>query len=361
MASIMTNASALTALQSLNSTNKNLEITQSRISTGYRVAEAADNAAYWSIATTMRSDHKALSTVQDSLGLGASKIDTAYTGMTKAIETVNEIKVKLVAAVGASTADKAKIQTEIKSLQGQLKSYADSATFSGANWLSVVSDKTAAGAAAGTDDAVQQDVKIVAAFNRSAAGSVSLATIDLKIEGIKLFDGGTILAVKNDGILDRQAYVWTSAAAQTAYDTAYNAALAAGDSDTDAGADGVTAAGIADVTAVGYLSSVHNLDITAVGVTDTVITNMITKVEGAFKAMSTAATNLGAAKSRVDLQKAFTTSLMDSIERGVGQLVDADMNKESTRLQALQVQQQLGIQALSIANGNSQSILSLFR
>ena len=70
---------------------------------------------------------------------------------------------------------------------------------------------------------------------------------------------------------------------------------------------------------------------------------------------------LGAAKSRIDLQKTFTTSLMDSIERGVGQLVDADMNKESTRLQALQVQQQLGIQALSIANGNSQSILSLFR
>ena len=52
---------------------------------------------------------------------------------------------------------------------------------------------------------------------------------------------------------------------------------------------------------------------------------------------------------------------MDSIDRGVGQLVDADMNKESTRLQALQVQQQLGIQALSIANGNSQSILSLFK
>ena len=77
--------------------------------------------------------------------------------------------------------------------------------------------------------------------------------------------------------------------------------------------------------------------------------------------MTTAATNLGAAKNRIDLQKTFTTSLMDSIERGIGQLVDADMNKESTRLQALQVQQQLGIQALSIANGNSQSILSLFR
>ena len=55
------------------------------------------------------------------------------------------------------------------------------------------------------------------------------------------------------------------------------------------------------------------------------------------------------------------SNLQDAITRGVGQLVDADMNQESTRLQALQVQQQLGIQALSIANQNAQSILSLFR
>ncbi|MEO9615939.1 MAG: flagellin, partial [Nitratireductor sp.] len=60
-------------------------------------------------------------------------------------------------------------------------------------------------------------------------------------------------------------------------------------------------------------------------------------------------------------QSEFVGNLMDTIDRGVGTLVDADMNKESTRLQALQVQQQLGIQALSMANSNSQSILSLFR
>ncbi|MEP9389701.1 flagellin [Mesorhizobium sp. KR9-304] len=362
MASIMTNASALTALQSLNSTNKNLEVTQSRISTGYRVAEASDNAAYWSIATTMRSDHKALSTVQDSLGLGASKIDTAYTGMNKAIEVVNDIKVKLVAANGASAADKAKIQVEIEALQGQLKSYADAATFSGANWLSVTSDKTAAGAAAGTSDAVQQDVKIVSAFNRSASGAVSLGTIDVKIEGIKLFDNGTSTAVKNDGILDRETRIWNTAVSQAAYDTAYATALAGGGTDVAADLAADTAAHAADGTAGEIVGvSVYNLDVTAGGVTDAFITGMLTKVEGALKQMTTAATNLGAAKSRVDLQKTFTTSLMDSIERGVGQLVDADMNKESTRLQALQVQQQLGIQALSIANGNSQSILSLFR
>ncbi|OWZ91748.1 flagellin, partial [Sinorhizobium sp. LM21] len=57
----------------------------------------------------------------------------------------------------------------------------------------------------------------------------------------------------------------------------------------------------------------------------------------------------------------FVENLSDSIEKGVGRLVDADMNEESTRLKALQTQQQLGIQALTIANTNSQNILSLFR
>ncbi|MGT2464323.1 flagellin [Mesorhizobium atlanticum] len=68
-----------------------------------------------------------------------------------------------------------------------------------------------------------------------------------------------------------------------------------------------------------------------------------------------------AAKSSIDLQKTFTSSLMDSHDRGVGQLVDADMNKESTRLQASVAASSLASRPLSIANGSSQSILSLFR
>ncbi|HEV7255714.1 MAG TPA: flagellin [Mesorhizobium sp.] len=360
--SINTNAQALTALQSLSATNKALSVTQTRISTGLRVAEAADNAAYWSIATTMRSDFKALSTVQDSLGLGAAKVDTAYTGMNKAIDTINEIKVKLVAATGATAADKAKIQTEITSLQNQVKSFADAATFSGTNLLSVLSDKTAAGAAAGTADAVQVDLKIVSAFNRSPSGTVSLGTIDLDVELVKLFDAGTPAAVKNDGLLDRETAIYSSAAAQNAYETTLYARVLAGDTDTDAKTAAATAATTADAAAtVAVTKSIHNLDITASGVTDAVIGAMSAKVDAVLKEMTNAATTLGTAKSQINLQKTFTQSLMDSIDRGVGQLVDADMNKESTRLQALQVQQQLGIQALSIANGNSQSILSLFR
>ena len=136
MSSIVTNASAMTALKSLSMTNKNLEMTQARISTGLRVNEASDNAAYWSIATTMRSDNKALSTVQDALGLGAAKLDVAYTGLNQAIEVVDEIKAKLVAATEPGV-DKAKIQSEITALQSQLTSNAGAASFSGENWLSV--------------------------------------------------------------------------------------------------------------------------------------------------------------------------------------------------------------------------------
>lgn len=323
MASIMTNASALTALQSLNATNRNLEATQGRISTGYRVAEASDNAAYWSIATTMRSDNKALSTVQDALGLGASKIDTAYTGMHKAIETANEIKVKLVAATGSTDGDKAKIQTEITALQAQLKAYADAATFSGTNMLSV---ETASG--------VTADVKIVSAFNRTADGTASISTVDVTVENIKLFDAGA--APTKKGIIDAIRVGATGAVTATAQ---------------------VPTAG--DAPAAGDTYSVSSL--TVAGHSDGQIGEMLTVVEAAIKEMTDAATTLGAAKQRVDLQKTFTQALMDSIDRGVGQLVDADMNKESTRLQALQVQQQLGIQALSIANGNAQGILSLFR
>jgi flagellin len=87
----------------------------------------------------------------------------------------------------------------------------------------------------------------------------------------------------------------------------------------------------------------------------------ISSVDQALQDMTTAATDLGSAQQRIGLQTDFVSSLMDTITTGVSQLVDADMNEESTKLQALQVKQQLGIQALSIANQSSQNILSLFK
>ncbi|MCJ9674757.1 MULTISPECIES: flagellin, partial [unclassified Neorhizobium] len=84
-------------------------------------------------------------------------------------------------------------------------------------------------------------------------------------------------------------------------------------------------------------------------------------VDGQLESMSSAAAKLGAVSKRIDMQSDFVSKLTDSIDKGIGRLVDADMNEESTKLKALQTQQQLAIQSLSIANSDSQNILSLFR
>ncbi len=333
MSSIMTNASAMTALKTLNATNKALSTTQSRIATGFRVAEASDNAAYWSIATTMRSDNKALSTVKDALGLGAAKVDVAYTGVKAAIDVVDEIKSKLVAAREPGV-DREKIQAEITQLQGQLTANADASAFSGENWLSVDSSATGYNA----------DKTMVSSFTRASDGSVSVGTISVDTSTVVLFDAATDAAAAGTGILDAK-YTSTTGAAG-----AYVA-------DGTVTADQSTATGA-------QVFTVATLDISALtNSTDDLATleGYIKGVDDAIGKMTTAASDLGAAKKRIDMQSEFVTNMMDTIDRGVGTLVDADMNKESTRLQALQVQQQLGIQALSIANGNSQTILSLFR
>ena len=307
MASIKTNVSAMTALQSLTTTMRMLDQTQSRISTGFRVGTAEDNAAYWSIATTMRSDNGALSTVKDALGLGAATIDVAYTGMNAAIDVAKEIKNKLVAARQPGI-DREKVQAEIGELQNQLVNIGDSSIFSGENWLSVDSS-----------DAAYNSIKtIVASFSRSG-GSISIGTISVDLTTTELFD-----SADQSGILDSE-------------DTTTNG---------------------------GVTYSVISLDISALTDTDNDLADleqMISWVDTSISSMTTAASNLGAVKQRTNMQKEFVGSLMDAIKRGIGTLVDADMNEESTRLQALQVQQQLGVQALSIANQNNQSIMSLFR
>ncbi|MNX96193.1 Flagellin [compost metagenome] len=89
--------------------------------------------------------------------------------------------------------------------------------------------------------------------------------------------------------------------------------------------------------------------------------NALYSVETALTKMTSAGAKLGSLSARIDLQTDFADKLSDTIEKGVGRLVDADMNEESTKLKALQTQQQLAIQALSIANSDSQNILSLFR
>ena len=323
MTSIMTNSAAMSALATLRSINSDMETTQNRVSSGYRVETAADNAAYWSIATTMRSDNKALSTVQDALGLGAAKVDVAYTGMNSAIDVVSEIKAKLVAAREPGV-DKTKIDKELTELKNQLVSISESASFSGENWLN---NTTAA--ASGTKE-------IVAGFNRDSAGLVSLTTLGVNTTSTTLIGAGN----ESLGILTKD--IDADALDANATGTARDYYL------IDTGSTGGTAS---SGTAISLTTAT----------TDAQVDDMIRVVDSMLTQMTDAASNLGAVNKRISMQDDFVSNLMDSIDKGVGRLVDADMNEESTRLKALQTQQQLGIQALSIANSSSQNILSLFR
>ncbi|MDF1610104.1 flagellin [Hoeflea sp. YIM 152468] len=323
MTSIMTNAAAMAALQTLRTINSELETTQARVSSGYRVHTAGDNAAYWSIATTMRSDNKALSTVKDALGLGAAKVDIAYTGMSASIDVVSEIKAKLVAAREPGV-DKTKIDKELTELKNQLISISESASFSGENWLN------------NTTAAAPGVKEIVGGFNRDAGNNVTVTTLD--VDTAKT----TLIA--------------------SALGDAANGLLTA-DVDSDAlDPDGASADGDFFLLDNGAATPAGGSEIKlTAGTTDGEVTSMIRVVDSILLKMTDAASNLGAINKRVSMQEDFVANLMDSINSGIGRLVDADMNEESTRLKALQTQQQLGIQSLSIANTNSQNILSLFQ
>ncbi|KKX23681.1 flagellin [Rhizobium sp. LC145] len=334
MTSILTNAAAMAALQTLRAIDRNMETTQARVSSGLRVETAADNAAYWSIATTMRSDNSALSTVQDALGLGAAKVDTAYAAMESAIETVTEIKTKLVAAYGVG-ANRGKIQEEIAQLQEQLKSIAESATFSGENWLQ---DKISIPATPPATGVIEAPVikQVVASFTRTATGEVTVQTVDYSLDSkTVLFDlsGGKL------GILDKEAKLTPTSTATLGFSVF-----------------------TLDITKLSNVATTMNGEQAGSAPTDEAVLDMMARfVDGQLLAMTSAASSLGSIQSRIDLQEDFIASLIDVIDKGVGRLVDADMNEESTRLKALQTQQQLGIQSLSIANTNAENILQLFR
>jgi len=430
MSSLLTNTASMAALQTLRSINDQMSVTQNRISSGLRVDTASDNAAYWSIATTMRSDNAAMSTVSDALGLGAAQVDVAYTAMDSVKDTLDSIKQKITAASQPGI-DKSKIQSEIKQLQNDLKTYAGSASFSGSNWLSV--DKT------GSE-------KIVASFTRDADGGIALGTIDVDTSKTALFNadtatdaqagilqkGGALTAT--GGLTDVAEAAGTSAgAAATAtvftglgtgltlddddlikFDLVFNGesktvtidkatvneALSAtdgtvanatamavvvslalenagfevnatGDVTVAASGTGVVITHATDTTTstleVKNSTTSNNgntFDATTFDITNATADDLNTYLQGIdamFSKVTSAASDLGAIKTRISNQGDFVGKLMDAVDRGVGQLVDADMNAESTRLKALQTQQQLGIQALSIANSSSQNILSLFR
>jgi flagellin len=285
MSSILTNTSAMVALQTMKGITSNLNKTQSDISTGKSVASAKDNAAVWAISKVMESDVQGFKGISDSLAVGNATLTVARQASESVTKLLTDMKGKIVAAQ-AQNVDRAKLQTDVAELSAQITSVVGAAQFNGLNLLS--------GDPAGTTAPV--NMQVLSSLDRDTAGAVTASNITVTAQDLRTTTGGGLAAL---GTLD----VSTAGGATTA---------------------------LADIE-----------------------TMLQTSID--------AAAAFGSSQKRIEIQSEFVSSLTDALKTGIGALVDTDMEEASARLQALQVQQQLATQALSIANQQPQGLLSLFR
>jgi len=389
----------MVALQTLKGINSSLSKTQSEISTGKTVASAKDNAAVWSISKVMESDVKGFNAISDSLALGESTVAVARNASETVTDLLTQMKEKIVSAQQANV-DKTKIQADITALKDQITSVVGAAQFNGLNLVNggsstqVLSslDRSSSGVAASYITVGAQDLSTggyvaKAAFDGTAttAGVVSTSqdTFSLSLDA-----SGTDAIGIATGLTWAEGDKISMTIGTTTVGYTVSAADAAATTPEDVIAIGLKTA-IEDAglnVSVDYNSAAPGvLSFTNDGTTDLQITGQFTNAGsgglgalssidvtsdasgalGSIETLITTATNaaaaFGSAESRIQTQSEFVSSLTDSMKSGIGTLVDADMEEASARLQALQTQQQLGIQSLSIANQQPQNILSLFK
>ncbi len=403
MSSILTNNGAMVALQTLKSVNKNLEMTQNAISTGKDVATAKDNSAVWAISKVMESDVKGFNAIKDSLALGESTVAVARNASETVTDLLTQMKEKIVAAQ-EDNVDRGKINDDVTALRDQIASVVGAAQFNGLNLV----------------DGSAGSASILSSLDRDSTGgvtasSISVAGQDLSIGGYTandIFSGSSAGASANG---DTVAIALDNSGGNEQIEIAENgAAFAAGDSVSltvgdqtvsyTVSADDAASTTTADIVAVALKAKVDELGVAGLtvdydsgapgtlnftngGGNDLTVSGQFTNAGagglgalssidvstsgGAAAALGTvetlidtsidAAAAFGSAQGRIETQQDFVSKLTDSFKSGIGSMVDADMEETSARLQALQVQQQLATQSLSIANQAPQSILSLFR
>jgi flagellin len=388
MSSILTNAAALTALASLNMTQQNLAITQSQISTGLKVASAADNAAYWSIAQNLTSDTGVLGAVNSSLTQSQSILGAATAAIQNVITTIQSIQSALTEAANPS-ADLAQIQTTLTSLGTQLTNAVNGASFNGLNLLDGSQDANA--------------LSFVSGYNVSSAGVATFNSIALQTQGLTgtgttsvtstgadITDASTIAGIIGLATTTNTlSYVNDVITATTGSTTAAGTVKIQSESlsgvvttttytgvNADGNATGLTGTGAPALGIGGAVATLHvsttttppaglltqsGVNLTNLTVSSSNVSATQTAVNAALSAVTSYASIIGSTANEMTQATTFNSALSNNYTTGISALVDADMNEASTRLQALQTQQQLGVQSLSIANQSSQLILKLFQ
>ncbi|WP_208353685.1 flagellin [Pseudaestuariivita rosea] len=416
MSSILTNNGAMVALQTLKSINNDLAKTQSVISTGKDVANAKDNAAVWAISKVMESDVKGFQAISESLSLGESTVTVAREASEQITDILTNMKEQIVASQGKNV-DRTKLQTEIEASISQVESIAGAAQFNGLNLLTSGDDveilssldrsgsnaptpsyinverqdlslASSGGTAATFGTTAVTDTSIISNGGGNAGTAASVAASGTQVVAIEsVADGNSYRITLNDtatggnDTLGERSFEYVANADDSAASVAAeltnqisNFFSVTGEANYSISRDGdeitltnngtgtvslnaeSATGGTAGVSA-GGLGDLNDIDVTS----DEGAAAALTSLEGLIDRSIDAAASFGSVQQRIETQADFVGKLTDSLKSGIGSLVDADMEEASARLQALQVQQQLGVQALSIANQAPQSILSLFR
>jgi flagellin len=280
MSSLLTNTSAMIALETLRGINRSLSTVQNEIATGKRISSARDNSAIWAISTVMESDVQGFNQIRQSLDLGVSTIAVARAATENVATILNDIKGLIVGAQGDNI-DRTKLQADIEAKRDTIASIVASAQFNG---LNLINGGTPA-----------PSLTVLTSLNRT---------------------GGTVTPV-------------------TTVISGQNLSQAAG----------------------GGLATLATLSVSTAADAATALTNIETMMQTTVNAGAA----FGSAQNRLETQGLAAQKIVDSMKTAIGVLVDADMEAASARLQALQVQKQLGVQALSIANQSPQTLLNLFR
>jgi flagellin len=411
MSSILTNTSAMVALQTMKGINMNLNKTQADISTGKSVASAKDNAAVWAISKVMESDVEGFKGISDSLSVGSATLTVARNASETVTKLLTEMKGKIVASQ-AENVDRTKIQTDIDALTSQIESVVGAAQFNGLNLVdgsqtsvNVLSslDRSQSGVTSSNITVDAQNLSTSAGAALTAGGGTlggvtnvaGPPSVDYVVNGTAAtldtfaFQGGAGALAKTDANADTAdlteliagdkislkignvegsytvqrgdtadalvAGLKTSLTTNGLSETDFTLTLNAGELQIENNTNVDAAIEASATRGTGGLSGLNTVDV----VNDSA--SALQNIEGMLQTSIDAAAAFGSSQKRIDIQNEFVGNLTDSLKTGIGVMVDTDMEEASARLQALQVQQQLATQALSIANQQPQGLLSLFR
>jgi flagellin len=299
MSSILTNYGAMIALQNLEATQMNLTDTQQQISSGLKVNTAKDDASARTISTTMKANVASLNQVGTDLGNADSILGTAVSGANQITNLVSQIRAKVASYTDTSTNQTA-TQSEVTQLVNQINAIIQSSAFNGVNLL---------------DGSNASGLTFVAATNNSYAGT-------------------SVSSTPGAGVAAPSPTIATG--------TSTNLAVNATNSNATVSAFN---------TLVTALSS---------NVSSSTLDTSLQTIDNYNNLVETQAAQFGAVQQNVESQQTFVKDLANTMQGGISNMVDADMTAESARLTALQTQQQLGAQALSIANQAPALILKLF-